>query len=119
MSTNMKQMRSKMEEDEQLRVLMAGFRGQNLDESDFAREDVRMNLMEMSVDEDFDDQLPLYYDPEAISAYWDCRWGGRGAPSQLAAWLPLQQQQQQQHAQPAVGTYPISSCLLSMCCAMF
>jgi aarF domain-containing kinase len=73
MSSNMKQMRSKMEEDEQLRVLMAGFRGQNLDESDFAQEDVRMNLMEMSVDEDFNDQLPLYYDPDAISAYWDGR----------------------------------------------
>ena len=73
MSNQMKSVRSQMEQDEQLKVLMAGFRGSNIDESDFASEGVRMNLMEMTVDEDFDEQLPLVYDPDVISAYWDKR----------------------------------------------
>lgn len=71
MSSQMRAMRSKMEEDEQLRVLMAGFRGSNLNEDDFASSNVKMELIE--TDSDSDHQLPLTYDVEAISAYWDRR----------------------------------------------
>lgn len=38
-----------MEEDEQLKVLMAGLRGSNLDNADFAGKNVKMNLVEVSV----------------------------------------------------------------------
>ncbi|EFJ41361.1 hypothetical protein VOLCADRAFT_40547, partial [Volvox carteri f. nagariensis] len=71
MSSQMRAVRSKMEEDEQLRVLMAGFRGSNLNEDDFASSGVRMELIE--TDSDSDHQLPLVYDVDAISAYWDRR----------------------------------------------
>lgn len=67
----MRAVRSKMEEDEQLRVLMAGFRGSNLNADDFAGSGVRMELIE--TDSDSDHQLPLTYDVAAISAYWDRR----------------------------------------------
>ncbi|GLI71535.1 hypothetical protein VaNZ11_016767 [Volvox africanus] len=70
-SSQMRAVQSKMEEDEQLRVLMAGFRGSNLNEDDFASSGVRMELIE--TDSDSDHQLPLVYDVEAISAYWDRR----------------------------------------------
>lgn len=55
MSSQMRAVRSKMEEDEQLRVLMAGFRGANLNEDDFANSNVRMELIE--TDSDSDHQL--------------------------------------------------------------
>ncbi|KAG2426596.1 hypothetical protein HXX76_012912 [Chlamydomonas incerta] len=71
MSSQMRAVRSKMEEDEQLRVLMAGFRGANLNEDDFASSNVRMELIE--TDSDSDHQLPLTYDVDAISRYWDRR----------------------------------------------
>ncbi|WIA14252.1 hypothetical protein OEZ85_002788 [Tetradesmus obliquus] len=71
----MKEMRSSMEasENEQLKVLMAGFRGQNLDESDFANANVRMRLVTDLQDEGLNEALPLAYDPEAINRYWDTR----------------------------------------------
>lgn len=42
-----KDMRKTMEEDEQMKVIMAGFRGSNLDESDFALNSVKMTLVEV------------------------------------------------------------------------
>lgn len=73
MSATMKQVRSSMEQDEQLKVLMAGFRGSNLDESDFASAGVRMRLVTDSQDDGLDAALPLAYDPDAINRYWDSR----------------------------------------------
>jgi aarF domain-containing kinase len=43
----MKQMRNKMEQDEQLSALMAGFRGSNLNDADFASEGQRMAILEV------------------------------------------------------------------------
>jgi aarF domain-containing kinase len=54
-------------ENEQLKVLMAGFRGQNLDESDFANANVRMQLVSDLQDQGLSEALPLAYDPEAIN----------------------------------------------------
>jgi len=68
MSAQMKQMRSRMEEDEQTAVLMRGFRGANLDQSDFASDNVTMRLVQLAADDD--EQLPLEYEPAAIEAYW-------------------------------------------------
>lgn len=64
-SRQVKDMRSKMEEDEQLSSLMAGLRGTNINDSDFADAQVVMKLVEVM--NDAEDQLPLAYDPAAIS----------------------------------------------------
>jgi hypothetical protein len=76
MSATMKQVRSSMEQDEQLKVLMAGFRGSNLDESDFANANVRMRLVTDTQDDAFDAALPLAYDPDAINRCVGGVWGG-------------------------------------------
>lgn len=66
-----------MEENEQLKVLMAGFRGTNLDESDFASDSVKMRLVTDFRDEGLGAALPLSYDPDAINrcaARCSCGW---------------------------------------------
>ena len=71
MSRQMKDMRKTMEEDEQLGVLMAGLRGSNMDESDFADDSVVMQLVEVAHDDS--DQLPLSWDPDRIADFWGRR----------------------------------------------
>ena len=66
------QMRSQLEEDEQISSLMAGLRGRNIDDSDFADESVVMRLVNVDTD-DPDDELPLTYSPELIDEYWGRR----------------------------------------------
>jgi len=66
------QMRSQLEEDEQISTLMAGLRGKNIDDSDFADESVVMRLVNFDID-DPDDELPLTYSPELIDEYWGRR----------------------------------------------
>ena len=58
----------------ELATLMAGLRGTNMDESDFAADGVTMNVVEVAAGEG-DDCLPLVYDPEAISRFWGRRPG--------------------------------------------
>lgn len=60
-----------MEEDEQLSVLMAGLRGSNISNVDFASESTTMRLIE--VDPEDGDGLPLTYDPEIIRRFWKRR----------------------------------------------
>lgn len=48
MSAQMKDMRSQMEENEQLSVLMAGLRGSNTNDDDWAGKDVVMQLISVS-----------------------------------------------------------------------
>lgn len=55
----------------QLSVLMAGLRGANIDSSDFADNDVVMQLI--SVSDSDGESLPLTYDPQMISEYWGRR----------------------------------------------
>jgi hypothetical protein len=62
-----------MERDESLGVLMAGFRGTNLSDADFADSGQAMRFLEASGDAE---GLPLVYDPAAISAYWWARGHG-------------------------------------------
>lgn len=75
MGARMKDMRASMDEseDERLKALMSGLRGQNIDDSDFAGSGVRMNLVEIARGDEDEEELPLTYDPEAIAAYWDRR----------------------------------------------
>ncbi|GBF99091.1 hypothetical protein Rsub_11900 [Raphidocelis subcapitata] len=70
MSAQMREVRSRMEKDEQLGALMAGFRGSNLSDADFAESDTAMRFVEASGDAE---GLPQVYDPAAISAYWGVR----------------------------------------------
>lgn len=71
MSQQMTDMRKSMSEDKQIGVLMAGLRGSNMDESDFADDSVVMQLVEVAHDDA--DQLPLDYDPERIADFWGRR----------------------------------------------
>lgn len=71
MSQQMNSMRKDMENDKQLGSLMAGLRGQNMDESDFADGSVVMQLVEVAHDDA--DQLPLAYDPVRIAEFWSRR----------------------------------------------
>ena len=70
MSQQMRDMRSQMEEDEDLKVLMASLRGQNLSDADFAAEGVEMRLV--AFDED-GEGLPIVYEPNLIAEYWGRR----------------------------------------------
>jgi hypothetical protein len=61
MSSQMKDIRAQMEEDEDLNTLMRGLRGQGMNEDDFAAVDTKMRLIEVS-DSAIDgstDSLPL------------------------------------------------------------
>jgi len=71
MSQQMKQMRSQMEEDEQLSALMSSLRGKNLSDADFADESVQMRLVDTGAMDG--EELPLVYDPETIAEYWGRR----------------------------------------------
>ncbi|KAL3162499.1 hypothetical protein ABBQ32_010159 [Trebouxia sp. C0010 RCD-2024] len=71
MSQQMTDMRKSMAEDKQIGVLMAGLRGSNMDESDFADDSVVMQLVEVAHDDA--DQLPLDYDPQRIADFWGRR----------------------------------------------
>ena len=67
-----------MEEDEDLNTLMAGLRGTNIDDSDFAADGVKMRVVDLDkikAEGGDDDRLPLYYDPELIAQYWRRRPG--------------------------------------------
>eukprot|EP00238_Polyblepharides_amylifera_P011855 CAMPEP_0196587628 /NCGR_PEP_ID=MMETSP1081-20130531/58094_1 /TAXON_ID=36882 /ORGANISM="Pyramimonas amylifera, Strain CCMP720" /LENGTH=743 /DNA_ID=CAMNT_0041909867 /DNA_START=360 /DNA_END=2591 /DNA_ORIENTATION=+ len=75
MSSQMKDMRASMEEDEQLSVLMRGLRGQGMNEDDFAAADTQMRLLDFSSSAAVGDELPLAYDPELIDQYWSKRPG--------------------------------------------
>ena len=55
----------------QLSVLMAGLRGSTIDRSDFADNDVVMQLI--SVSDSDGESLPLSYDPVMIAEYWGRR----------------------------------------------
>ena len=71
MSQQMTSMRKDMENDKQIGSLMAGLRGSNIDESDFADGSVVMQLVEVAHDDA--DQLPLSYDPVRIAEFWGRR----------------------------------------------
>ena len=67
-------MRRDMESNDQIGSLMAGLRGKNIDDSDFADESVVMRLVNVDVDQtDPNDALPLTYSPELINDYWSRR----------------------------------------------
>ena len=48
MSSQFQDVRAQLESDEQLKILMAGLRGSNLNDSDYAEEGVNMVMVEVS-----------------------------------------------------------------------
>eukprot|EP00803_Ostreobium_quekettii_P009098 evm.model.scf_330.1 EVM.evm.TU.scf_330.1 scf_330:441-5212(-) len=71
MSSQIKEMRSQIEEDEMVKSMMSGLRGSNMNNDDFAAENVRMKLI--MVDPDSEDSLPQTYDPDLIAKFWGAR----------------------------------------------
>ncbi|KAK9866370.1 hypothetical protein WJX84_006967 [Apatococcus fuscideae] len=71
LSRQFKDARKSIEEDSQVASLMAGLRGSNIDDSDFADTNVVMRLVE--VKNEGDEQLPQVYEPAAIADYWSRR----------------------------------------------
>ncbi|KAI3469930.1 hypothetical protein Pfo_026592 [Paulownia fortunei] len=69
-SQEIKRVRAQMEENEQLAILMRGLRGQNLQDTLFADDNIKLRLVEVDESSEF---LPLVYDPDSIAAYWGKR----------------------------------------------
>lgn len=69
-SQEIKRVRAQMEENEELATLMRGLRGQNLSDSQFADDNIKLRLVEVNESSEF---LPLVYNPGTISAYWGKR----------------------------------------------
>ncbi|XP_047332893.1 uncharacterized protein sll0005 [Impatiens glandulifera] len=69
-SKEIQRVRAQMEEDEQLASLMRGLRGQNIQDSQFADENIQLRLVEVN---ESSESLPSVYDPASISAYWGKR----------------------------------------------
>ncbi|XP_075504820.1 uncharacterized protein LOC142542204 [Primulina tabacum] len=69
-SQEIKRVRAQMEENEQLAVLMRGLRGQNLKDTLFADDSIKLRLVEVDESSEF---LPLVYEPDTIAAYWGKR----------------------------------------------
>ncbi|KAK4406061.1 hypothetical protein Sango_0612600 [Sesamum angolense] len=69
-SQEIKRVRAQMEENEELAILMRGLRGQNLKDTLFADDNIKLRLVEVDESSEF---LPLVYDPDSIAAYWGKR----------------------------------------------
>ncbi|GAB4844096.1 hypothetical protein Ancab_014061 [Ancistrocladus abbreviatus] len=70
MSKEIQKVRAKMEENDQLAILMRGLRGQNLIDSQFADSNIQLRLVEVDESSEF---LPLVYEPASICSYWGKR----------------------------------------------
>lgn len=60
-SQEIKRVRAQMEENEQLASLMKGLRGQNLNDSQFAADDVELRLVEVCLSFRYDDSLLSFF----------------------------------------------------------
>ncbi|KAL0388250.1 UNVERIFIED_CONTAM: hypothetical protein Sradi_2706800 [Sesamum radiatum] len=69
-SQEIKRVRAQMEENEELAILMRGLRGQNLKDTLFADDNIKLRLVEVDESSEF---LPLVYDPDSIATYWGKR----------------------------------------------
>ena len=65
MSSQFQDMRAQLESDEQLKILMAGLRGSNLNDSDYAEEGVNMVMVEVS--------FYRHYDAKEIQKPLQCK----------------------------------------------
>lgn len=72
MSGQIKEMRSQIEENEMVASMMAGLRGTNMNDDNFAADDVTMRLIEVH-DVNVEDCLPQNYVPDMIANFWGRR----------------------------------------------
>lgn len=74
LSSALRSARSQAGEDNELSVFMSSLQGAQLSDADFAEDGQTLNLLSLDSDgRDADSELPLVYDPEAISDYWSVR----------------------------------------------
>lgn len=73
MSEQFKSVRSQLEEDQMVSSMMAGLRGSNMNDDNFAADDVQMQLVEVHDESEDAGSLPLTYDPNLINLYWGSR----------------------------------------------
>uniref|UniRef100_A0A7S3K780 Protein kinase domain-containing protein n=1 Tax=Aureoumbra lagunensis TaxID=44058 RepID=A0A7S3K780_9STRA len=73
MSNQIRDMRQKMEEDEETSLMMQALRGQNMNDDDRQGEGISMQLIEMATMKD--SELPMRYDPQALKDYFNKRPG--------------------------------------------
>lgn len=73
LSSSLRDARSQLAENDELRVFMDNLRGKNINDDDFAAAGQQVSLVSVSSDPSAEDQLPLVYDPQLIADYWDIR----------------------------------------------
>lgn len=74
LSSALRSARSQAGDDSELSVFMSSLQGAQLSDADFAEDGQTLNLLTLNSDgRDADAELPLVYDPEAISDYWSVR----------------------------------------------
>lgn len=66
-------LKKRMEEDEDLRLMMQSLRGSSLNRAEQQEEGVEMRFIDMQVDDETG--LPLVYDPHELAAYFDSKLG--------------------------------------------
>eukprot|EP00892_Ulva_mutabilis_P012715 jgi/Ulvmu1/9816/UM056_0057.1 len=74
LSSALRSARSQAGANDELSVFMSSLQGAQLSDADFAEDGQTLNLLSLNSDgRDADAELPLTYDPEAISDYWSVR----------------------------------------------
>lgn len=74
LSSALRSARSQAGADSELSVFMSSLQGAQLSDADFAEDGQTLNLLTPNSDgRDADAELPLVYDPDAISDYWSVR----------------------------------------------
>jgi len=70
MSQQMREMREELEKNNEVKILMQGLRGQNINDDNAAKEGLEMLVVEIDSD---GESLPLRYEPGTLKEYFDKR----------------------------------------------
>ena len=74
-SSQLRELRASLAQDEKTRLMMDALRGKNLNDDDRQGEGIDMKVVEMRRASDKDDVLPLAYDPSRLEVYFSRRPG--------------------------------------------
>ena len=72
-SSQLRDFRASLAQDERTRLMMDALRGKNLNDDDRQGEGIDMKVVEMRKTTDKEDMLPLVYDPSRLEAYFSRR----------------------------------------------
>lgn len=72
-SSQLRDFRASLAQDERTRLMMDALRGKNLNDDDKQGEGIDMKVVEMRKTTDKEDMLPLVYDPSRLEAYFSRR----------------------------------------------